>query len=298
MTQVDFTGDGRATGRFDIPELHGHLLVQWLQRRTAPRRLSRDKLGQPVVDPTVGNHNVYELRGQAFCELLEHLPTQGPAGGYAANGVTMLITMDLQRLLDGLGSARLDTGVHISAGDARRLACNAGLVPVVLDGPSRPLDLGRTKRLHTDAQRKALAVLYDTCGIDGCQRPFAWCEIHHLDPWSNGGPTDLANALPAKEAGAEVSMAIAGVAADSLSSMIPGLMGGGTTQAMLDSQRQRLMGQIGKDVNNTLLYVYRDLSDGELDEFASFAESNDGKAYYKAALAAVRAGLAVGQTVK
>lgn len=108
----------------------------------------------------------------------------------------------------------------------------------------------------------------------------------------------LANALPAKEAGAEVSMAIAGVAADSLSSMIPGLMGGGTTQAMLDSQRQRLMGQIGKDVNNTLLYVYRELSDGELDEFATFAESNEGKAYYKAALAAVRAGLAVGQTVK
>ncbi|MEN5032282.1 MULTISPECIES: DUF2059 domain-containing protein [unclassified Pseudomonas] len=108
----------------------------------------------------------------------------------------------------------------------------------------------------------------------------------------------LANALPAKEAGAEVSMAIAGVAADSLSSMIPGLMGGGTTQAMLDSQRQRLMGQIGKDVNNTLLYVYRDLSDGELDEFATFAESNEGKAYYNAALAAVRAGLAVGQTVK
>lgn len=108
----------------------------------------------------------------------------------------------------------------------------------------------------------------------------------------------LANALPAKEAGAEVSMAIAGVAADSLSSMIPGLMGGGTTQAMLDSQRQRLMGQIGKDVNNTLLYVYRELSDGELDEFATFAESNEGKAYYRAALAAVRAGLAVGQTVK
>nr|GEZ93679.1 hypothetical protein [Tanacetum cinerariifolium] len=60
----------------------------------------------------------------------------------------------------------------------------------------------------------------------------------------------------------------------------------------LDGQRQRLMGQIGKDVNNTLLYVYRDLSDGELDEFATFAESNEGKAYYKAALASVRAGLA------
>jgi hypothetical protein len=108
----------------------------------------------------------------------------------------------------------------------------------------------------------------------------------------------LANALPAKEAGAEVSLAIAGVAADSLSSMIPGLMGGGTTQAMLDGQRQHLMGQISNDMNNTLLYVYRDLTDSELEEFSTFAESSEGKAYYQAALAAIRAGLAVGQSLK
>ncbi|MFK3972789.1 DUF2059 domain-containing protein [Pseudomonas sp. NPDC087358] len=108
----------------------------------------------------------------------------------------------------------------------------------------------------------------------------------------------LTNALPAKEAGAEVSLAIAGVAADSLSSMIPGLMAGGSTQGMLDGQRQRLMAQIANDMSNTLLYVYRDLSDAELDEFATFAESTEGKAYYQAALAAIRAGLAVGQSVK
>ncbi|WP_166358272.1 DUF2059 domain-containing protein [Pseudomonas akapageensis] len=106
----------------------------------------------------------------------------------------------------------------------------------------------------------------------------------------------LAKALPAREAGAEVSLAIAGVAADSLSQMLPGLLGGGQAQGMLDGQRQRLMEQIGNDLDNTLLYVYRDLSDAELEEFANFAESPDGKAYYQAALAAIRAGLAVGQS--
>ncbi|MNR68358.1 hypothetical protein D3C85_1928680 [compost metagenome] len=55
------------------------------------------------------------------------------------------------------------------------------------------------------------------------------------------------------------------------------------------------MEQIGNDLDNTLLYVYRELSDPELEEFVTFAESADGKAYYQAALAAVRAGLAVGQ---
>ncbi|MFB4392818.1 MULTISPECIES: DUF2059 domain-containing protein [unclassified Pseudomonas] len=105
----------------------------------------------------------------------------------------------------------------------------------------------------------------------------------------------LAQALPAREAGAEVSLAIAGVAADSLSAMLPGLLGGGQAQGLLEGQRQRLMEQIGADLNNTLLYVYRDLSDTELEEFSTFAESPEGQAYYKAALSAVRAGLAVGQ---
>lgn len=104
----------------------------------------------------------------------------------------------------------------------------------------------------------------------------------------------LARALPAREAGAEVSLAIAGVAADSLSSMIPGLLGGGSPQGLLEGQRERLEQQIGADLDNTLLYVYRELSDPELEEFVAFAESADGQAYYQAALAAVRAGLAVG----
>ncbi|AYC31056.1 DUF2059 domain-containing protein [Pseudomonas cavernae] len=106
----------------------------------------------------------------------------------------------------------------------------------------------------------------------------------------------LSRALPAKEAGAEVSLALAGVAADSLSQMMPGLLGGAQAQGLLESQRQRLMEQIGADLDNTLLHVYRELSDPELEEFATFAESAEGKAYYQAALAAIRAGLAVGQS--
>lgn len=106
----------------------------------------------------------------------------------------------------------------------------------------------------------------------------------------------LAQALPAKEAGAEVSLALAGVAADSLSQMLPGLLGGDSAQVLLNSQRQRLMEQIGADLDNTLLHVYRELSDAELEEFVSFAQSDAGKAYYQAALAAIRSGLAVGQS--
>lgn len=121
-------------------------------------------------------------------------------------------------------------------------------------------------------------------------------------PRSQAGATrrqligQLAQALPAKEAGAEVSLALASVAADSLSQMLPGLLGGGQAQTMLDNQRQRLMEQVASDLDNSLLFVYRELSEPELQAFVSFAQSNDGKAYYQAALAALRTGLAVGQS--
>lgn len=106
----------------------------------------------------------------------------------------------------------------------------------------------------------------------------------------------LGQALPVREAGAEVSLALAGVAADSLSQMLPGLpaalLGGGSAQQLLDGQRERLMQQIGSRQENTLLYVYRDLSDAQLGEYAAFAESAEGRNYYRAAVQAIRAALA------
>ena len=189
-------GNGTCTGRFVIPALHGQLLQRHLDTLSAPRRLSRDRHGHQVSDPSLpGNGSVLsgtERLGLAFTELLEHLPTDG----HAANGTTLIVTLDLEVLQSGLGAARVETGDHLSAGEARRLACNAGLVPAVLGTDSAPLDLGRETRLHTRAQRQALSLTHDTCAVTGCQRPFAWTEIHHPHPWAHGGRTDLANALP------------------------------------------------------------------------------------------------------
>ncbi|MGD9959926.1 DUF222 domain-containing protein [Nocardioides sp.] len=189
-------GDGTFAGRFVIPELHGQLLRSALDRLTAPRRLGRDKGGELVVDPTLPTAGPClswsERNGVAFLELLEHLPTAGHSGNVA----TLVVQLELDALLSGIGAAGLDTGIRISATEARRLACEAGLVPAVLGGPSVPLDLGRTRRLHTPSQRQALSVAHDSCAVAGCERPFAWCEIHHLHPWSRGGHTDLDNALP------------------------------------------------------------------------------------------------------
>ncbi len=101
----------------------------------------------------------------------------------------------------------------------------------------------------------------------------------------------LANALPASQAGAEVTLALGSVAADSLSQMLPGIMGSQQTNALLETQRQRLLTQIDANIDNTLLHVYQDLSDAELEEFTSFAQSEDGQAYYQAAFKTLQASL-------
>ena len=79
-------------------------------------------------------------------------------------------------------------------GLAGRLQAALALLPPVLGGaPSQPLDLGRTTRVVSPAQRRALAVRDGGCVFPACDRPLSWCEAHHLWHWLDGGPTDLAN---------------------------------------------------------------------------------------------------------
>jgi Domain of unknown function (DUF222)/HNH endonuclease len=67
------------------------------------------------------------------------------------------------------------------------------LPPALGGAPSQPLEVGRTSRVVTPAQRSALAMRDGGCTFPDCDRPLAWCEAHHLWHWADGGPTDLDN---------------------------------------------------------------------------------------------------------
>ena len=87
-------------------------------------------------------------------------------------------------------------GTTVPAETARRHACDANIIPVVMGGDSRPLDVGRARRLATAAQRTALRAMYRTCAIDGCDRHFDTCHVHHIVEWDDHGLTDLDNLVP------------------------------------------------------------------------------------------------------
>ena len=186
-------GHGRIKGSFTVPLLVGQMLERALLAFAAPKHQIANREAQeeqseapaPVRRPTA------QRLGAAFVELIERLdPTELPkAGGVNA---TVVVTMTLDSLKDGLAAATLDTGDRISAATARRLACEAGVVPVVLGGGSQPLDVGRAKRYFTSAQRIAMGIRDGGCTARGCDAPPAMCHAHHDDPWSCHGHTDLA----------------------------------------------------------------------------------------------------------
>jgi Domain of unknown function (DUF222)/HNH endonuclease len=90
-----------------------------------------------------------------------------------------------------------DAGHHPDLGGEGSLAAQlqaATMLPPTLGGaPTQPLEVGRTTRVVSAAQRAALTVRDRGCAFPDCDRPPAWCEAHHLVHWLHGGPTDLDN---------------------------------------------------------------------------------------------------------
>jgi hypothetical protein len=94
----------------------------------------------------------------------------------------------------GTGTGITLSGDVLSPGVVRRMACDAQIIPMVLGGDSKPLDVARRKRLFTRSQRLALAVRDKGCSWEGCTMPPSWCDAHHVTHWTHDGPTDLLNA--------------------------------------------------------------------------------------------------------
>jgi len=107
----------------------------------------------------------------------------------------LLVTTTLDALQDKIGNklATINGGYFLSPGAARRIACDANIIPVVLGTTSQPLDIGRSTRVVPQGLRRALILRDEGCAFPGCDRPPSWCDAHHIDHWADGGPTSLCN---------------------------------------------------------------------------------------------------------
>uniref|UniRef100_UPI003513FA08 HNH endonuclease n=2 Tax=Aeromicrobium sp. TaxID=1871063 RepID=UPI003513FA08 len=82
----------------------------------------------------------------------------------------------------------------IGPAQLQQMLCDADLTPILTAGQHTVLDVGRSHRLATPTQRKAVVNRQGgTCAGPGCRGPVV--HVHHVQYWSDGGPTDLANLI-------------------------------------------------------------------------------------------------------
>ncbi|WP_459986893.1 DUF222 domain-containing protein, partial [Nocardioides sp. AN3] len=150
-------------GRFKLPLLSGIKLERMLQALLNPNR--PDPIG--FEDPETGRPSTLEeRRGRAFVELIDRIGRKDLPQTGGCDPV-VVVTMDLTVLEGRLGTARLDTGHHISGALARRLAAQHGLIPVVCGGDGQVLDLGLTQRFFDKVLRLAMAIQQGfTCAVE------------------------------------------------------------------------------------------------------------------------------------
>ena len=112
--------------------------------------------------------------------------------------ITALI--DHRSLLEGAHANTIcetDNGTPLPISTVRRLCCDAEILPVILGSQGEALDVGRSNRTATRAQRRALRAMHRTCAHPDCTVTFDACRIHHVTPWRQpAGDTDIDNLVP------------------------------------------------------------------------------------------------------
>ncbi|WP_375003185.1 DUF222 domain-containing protein [Aeromicrobium sp. CTD01-1L150] len=182
--------DGTHSGRFVIGEAAATMLKTALDALAAPHQQVGHDDAQGRHTETGFGESYPQRLGHAFTTLVGLLPAdQLPSNGGVSAVVT--VNLDYETLMGGLKAAQLSDGTRVSAGEARRMACTAGILPMVLGGTSLPLDLGTPTRYFNRSSRRAMEKRDGGCTAPGCDRDSRWCEAHHLTPHSVSGVTDI-----------------------------------------------------------------------------------------------------------
>jgi hypothetical protein len=139
-----------------------------------------------------------QRRADALCDLANRYLQSPERPGVAGERphVTLTVAVETLRALNGNsngGRGELDHVGAVGAAAARRLACDASVLPVVMGTPSEPLDVGRRTPVVSASLRRAVVLRDQRCRFPACSRPHAWCDAHHISHWADGGRTELRN---------------------------------------------------------------------------------------------------------
>lgn len=134
-------------------------------------------------------------RADALVEVCRLALRTGDLPDSGGQAVQVNVTINYDALRRDVDVGHLDTGEMLPPAATRRIACDAGILPVILNGSAVPIDVGRSRRPFTGAARTAVLLRDGCCAFPGCDRPPRWCDVHHILFWSRGGSTDRDNGV-------------------------------------------------------------------------------------------------------
>jgi len=161
----------------------------WVALRAA-RRTAGSGAGGPAAPRPDDAPGPSRLLGQAPHTAHGPQDAPQPAGRPECAGSSEVVA------LRGVRPPSDEDGNPVPASEIARILCDCELTRVVVDAQDLPVDLGRTARLYSGAQRRAVLVRDGGCGWPGCGARARWCEVHHIAWWDrDDGPTSIDNAI-------------------------------------------------------------------------------------------------------
>ncbi|WP_035717796.1 HNH endonuclease [Gordonia terrae] len=175
---VHTTDDGRVDIRADLTQTVGEKFLAMIDERSCPR---------PEPDGTDDRRTAEQRRADAFELILDQAALGASIDSIGSPRTQLLLTIPAS----GADPASLPWTGPVSQATAKQLACDGSLTEIVLDGEGVPLQMGHTRRLFPAHLRKAV-IIRDQCCIK-CGAPPSHTQVHHIEHWADGGPTDLDN---------------------------------------------------------------------------------------------------------
>ncbi len=194
-TWVDVDGMWNVRGRFDPVtgvKLHAQLdaTVQALFAQETPEHCPADPIEKQKF-----------LAAHAFAHLVDSGGAGSSRSTRSSSRPEFVAVIDADAPIGAGPAVEFSIPVEIPARVLAELASDAEVIGVVvrngvvLHAPGE-MNLGRSTRLASKDQRRALRALYATCSIPGCSTSYDRCKLHHIRWWRHGGRTDLDNLVP------------------------------------------------------------------------------------------------------
>ena len=178
----------------DVAAKFTALVDAYMSPRTAPAFLGEEELAAHNLehDPRTRDQQRHDI----FAGILDTAARAAETPSMGGAAPVVMVSVRQTDLESGRGVGFIDgLETPVSLRTVKQYTCNGGTQRVVLTDDGRIIQLGSPQRCFTPQQRRAIGLRDGECCVPGCHIPAAWCEIHHVDPAENDGPTHTDNGL-------------------------------------------------------------------------------------------------------